>query len=944
MNNLKLFKIVTLLSLLLAANVSFANGVLKGRVIDNEQHPLPAATVIVVGSENNVTIADNEGYYTLTQIPNGEQEIKISYLGFANQTIKVTINENQTTELNVTMQPDDVLLDGVEVSGRISDRAKALNVQKENLQVSNVVSSDQVDRFPDANIGDALKRLPSINVQYDQGEARFVNIRGTSAEYANVTINGSQMASAEGETRAAQFDLIPSDMIKTIEVDKVTTPDMDGDAIGGAVNLVTRGNPTDQSFFISLGTGYNQISGKATLKGSAIYANRFMDGKLGMTLSASVYDNPGGSDNHEVEWAYDEKDVDNDGSTDDLFAKEIQIRQYYVERLRQSYSASFDYKFNADNKIELKAIYNDRKDWENRYRTIEKYKDSKDKWYVTKEVKAGVEDNKYARLEHQRLYDISLKGEHQIGKSELKWKVSTKGASEKRPNERYLAYEGKVSNDDVTLDLSSTKEPMLTATDAIQQQIETFSADFYDFDELTEEEKETTEKDYSGKIDFKMPLMSGDFSNKIKIGAKVKYKDKDRNNDFYNYTPLDKNAFNANSFASANIKNQTRDGFMSGDYTNGDFVSKEYVGDLDLDNKTLFQKDQVPEELAENYNATEMVSAAYLRFDQKLGEQFDAMVGVRFEQTHNEYEGMIYDNSYVEDDDDTNDDLALQSTGTKTKDYLNVLPSILLRYRPIKNFNVKASFTQTIARPRYFDLVPFQAIEHDGSELNLEMGNPDLEATTSSNFDLMAEYFLPNIGVLSGGVFYKDINDIIIDKTLKDQTINGQEYHKVEQRVNGGDGILVGFELAYQQQLTFLPGFLKQMSAYVNYTHNYSEINNFEYDGREDEKLSMPGTPENTLNASLMYDNDKISTSISYNFAGSFIDDFGDEAMEDRYYDKVNYLDFNFDWRFYKGMTFSASINNILNQPLRYYQNDKNYTMQAEYYGTTFSCGLKYKF
>ena len=121
----------------------------------------------------------------------------------------------------------------------------------------NVVSADQTGKFPDSNIGDALKRISGINVQYDQGEARFGQVRGTSADLSSVTINGNRVPSAEGDTRNVQLDLIPSDMIQTIEVNKVITPDMDADAIGGSINLVTKNSPYKQTIAGTVGTGYN---------------------------------------------------------------------------------------------------------------------------------------------------------------------------------------------------------------------------------------------------------------------------------------------------------------------------------------------------------------------------------------------------------------------------------------------------------------------------------------------------------------------------------------------------------------------------------------------------------------------------------------------------------------------------------------------------------------
>lgn len=135
-------------------------------------------------------------------------------------------------------------LQEVVVGGAFQGQRRAINSQKNNMGITNVVSADQVGKFPDSNIGDALKRISGINVQYDQGEARFGQVRGTSANLSSVTINGNRVPSAEGDTRNVQLDLIPADMIQTIEVNKVVTADMDGDAIGAASTSSPRTPPT----------------------------------------------------------------------------------------------------------------------------------------------------------------------------------------------------------------------------------------------------------------------------------------------------------------------------------------------------------------------------------------------------------------------------------------------------------------------------------------------------------------------------------------------------------------------------------------------------------------------------------------------------------------------------------------------------------------------------
>ncbi len=155
-----------------------------------------------------------------------------------------------------------------------------------------MVSADQIGKFPDSNIGDALKRISGINVQYDQGEARFGQVRGTPAEFSSVTINGSRLPSAEGDIRNVQLDLIPSDMIQTIEVSKTLMPDQDGDAIGGSINLVTKNSPHRFTVGAVAGTGYNWISRKAQMNFGLTIGNRFFNDRFGVMLAASYNNAP----------------------------------------------------------------------------------------------------------------------------------------------------------------------------------------------------------------------------------------------------------------------------------------------------------------------------------------------------------------------------------------------------------------------------------------------------------------------------------------------------------------------------------------------------------------------------------------------------------------------------------------------------------------------------
>ena len=893
-------------------------GTVRGRIVDGSKQILPGASIYIDKLHTGVT-SDINGFYTLPNLDPGTYTLKVSYVGYDPVLINITIPEGKTLEKDVVMK-EGVELQEVVIGGALQGQNRAINAQKSNLGITNIVSADQVGKFPDSNIGDALKRISGINVQYDQGEARFGQVRGTSADLSSVTINGNRVPSAEGDTRNVQLDLIPADMVQTIEVNKVITPDMDADAIGGSINLVTKNSPYKRIISATAGSGWNKVSEKAQTNLGFTYGDKFFNDKLGLIVSASYQYAPSGSDNTEFEW----------GQTDagELYLKNYEIRQYYVTRERQSYSAALNWDITSNHKLFFKGIFNNRNDWENRYRTTLKdlNKKSVDNTAdVRIQTKGGTPDNKNARLEQQRTMDFTLGGEHLLGKVSVDWNVSYAKASEERPNERYIDYVLKKQK--FTPDLSDLRKPYYSPQSGYSMTLDnTFS-----LKEVTEEQEDIQEKDFKLNLNLELPLRKGEFGNKLKFGGKLVAKSKDKEKDHYGYEPLNEDGFDSSSFT--NIVSQNRDGFMPGDkYKAGSFISKDYLGNLDLNNSSLFKKTQTLEEIAVGFNAKETVTAGYLRFDQNLGKKWKMMAGVRLENTHIKYSGMNYDANKDE----------LTHTAESKKSYLNVLPSLLVKYDANDELKVRASFTNTISRPKYSALIPNVNITKDDE---ISMGNPDLDATISYNLDLSADYYFKSIGLVSAGVFYKRINDFIVDQRISDYVYNGETYQKFTQPKNAGNADLLGVELGYQRDFGFIAPALKHFGFYGNYTYTYTRVSDFNFEGRENESgLRLPGSPKNTANASLYYERSGLNVRLSYNYASAFIDEMGKTKFEDRYYDAVNYLDLNASYTFAKHYTFYVEANNLLNQPLRYYQGSKDLTAQVEYYGVKMNAGFKINF
>lgn len=911
------------------------HGTIKGRILDTSNQTLPGATIYIDSLHTGV-VSDINGFYTLTNIAPGTYKVKVSYVGYSPVEMTITVPEGKTVESDVMLN-DGVKLREVVVGGAFNGQRRALSSQKNAMGIVNVVSADQVGKFPDSNIGDALKRISGINVQYDQGEARFGQVRGTSADLSSVTINGNRIPSAEGDTRNVQLDLIPADMVQTIEVNKVVTADMDADAIGGSINLVTKNTPNKRMFNATAGSGYNAVSKKAQLNLGLTYGDRFFNDKLGLMFSGSYQNAPGGSDNAEFEY-----DVD-DGS---VVMKEAQMRQYYVTRERQSYSLALDYEFNPDHKISFKGIYNRRNDWENRYRVVYKDLDESDpsEQSIELQTKGGADDTRNARLERQQTMDFTLDGEHNLGgRLLMDWAASFSRASEDRPNERYF---GLKMDNNTGENLINTFRGIGGRAPYSTIAIPGLDNEGWELDELTNSNQSIYENEWKFRLNFELPLMKGLYGNTLRFGGKYTNKEKDRETTMYKYDGEDVNdnpIFNDGGAWREHGSSQIRKGFMVGDnYPEGThFVSKKYLGSINFNS---MQGEPDYEEMSGNYHAKEEITSAYLRFDQKLGQKLDLMLGLRMEHTALNYRGL----NWVVDEDENE---SLESTGNRKNSYTNWLPSVLLKYDVNDDLKLRASFTETLSRPKYSALIP--SVNYNRADEEATIGNPNLKPTTSYNFDLSAEYYFKSVGLVSVGLFYKSINNVIVDEVWKGMDsqlpITGTYDYEISKPINAYDADLFGVEVAYQRDFGFITPVLKCLGFYGNYTYTANKTKNHHFEHRvleDGEDVDMIGSPEHTANASLFFEKWGFNLRLSYNFASAFVDEMGEVAQLDRYYDKVNYLDLNASYTFGKRFktTIYADVTNLLNQPLRYYQGTKDRTAQVEYYGARFNAGIKVSF
>lgn len=887
-----------------------------GTIVDkSDKLPLPGVVVKLVGTSLGV-VTDQSGRYRIDNVPSDSVVISVSYIGYVSEEYKVSMSQQKTTVFNISLSPGLIVGQEVVVVGeQLKGQAKAINQQIKSDNITNVIAADQIGKFPDDNAGDALKRIPGISVFNDQGEARFAHIRGTEPRFNSVMINGERIPSAEAESRTVQLDLVPADMLQTIEVNKTLTPDMDADAIGGSVNLITM-TPGERRISITAGGGSNLIDGAGGAKSklSGVYGNRFFDGKLGVMIAGSYEDNNFGSDDIEAEWKRSK-------SNGQMNLDTQEVRTYDIERLRKSLSTTLDYRFNENHILKFSGLSNWRKDWEQRFRTtytglLDDDNDYLDKGEIRMQNKGGT--YKDARLEDQRMMSYSLSGEHHFDKLEVDWQAAYSKASEDRPNERYIEIREK--KQPFTVDVSDPGKPqvIMDASSGISPLGD------WELKSLTEEHQYTEDIDKAFGLDFKYDLTE---KLKLKVGGKYRQKEKKRDNDYYEYTPVDEDSFMNEVYN--NLFSPSKEHYLPGNqYVVGSYVDPSFLGNLELNNAAEFDKEADLAELAGNFKAKEDVKAAYGMFTWDATDKLRLIGGVRMEHTSSQYEAFIYD-----DDQDT-----LIPVHGAHEDYTNVLPHLSLRYKLDNVTNVRLAYTHSLARPNYFDLAPYRQIMVDDEEIYL--GNPSLDATLSKNFDIAIDRYLGSVSLVSIGYFHKSISDFIVTRKSQDPATGYDLY----QPVNGGDGTINGIEASAQFQLPFLKG----LGLYLNYTYTGSKIGNFNIEGRDGDDLPLPGSPEHTFNASVSYETGPLGLRLSGNYHSDFIDSeegaIGENEWEDRYYDSSFVLDFNATYRFSKQVQMFFEISNLTNQPMRFYQGEKEYVAQEEWYDRRFMLGMKMDF
>ena len=931
-------------------------------VIKDKTGTLPGVNIQLKSNTSVGAVTNFSGVFRLNKVAAGQQTLVITYIGYKPTEKEVTIKAGQTMDAGAILleESSTELSDVVVKSTYLPSQQRALNLKKKSLGIMEVMASDAIGKLPDRNAAEAVQRMQGVSIERDQGEGRYALVRGTPIAWNSTLINGNRLPASPGTsdnssgTRGVALDIFPSDMIEYVQLSKALTPDMEGDAIGGSINFITKTAPQEEVWNMSVGGGFNAQASKPIYSGSMLYGNRY--GKFSFLASAAYWNRNWGSDNYEIEYNYESEDPQEQYAIDNL-----QLRDYMGTRSTLGLNVGMQYEFNENNKIYARGIYS-------------KFKDNEEgrqhDFYFLENMAEIMTRNGVMEI---GLSGGEIGGEHNIADG---WTVEWKGARyvndmqanypETLPEDergypivyfqqRGMQFEGMADDGFKYLNID---DPSGDPYDNVQPRMTTaFDPSQLVLSQMISYGIQGREEDYVGQFDVTKEVNN---RLKLKAGAKYRNKVKEGGTPMYIWMPSASLGI-PNAPAPATLADLQRETFPS----NGGFL--EEIGapynDILIDQITMDEVANVFSEEYQNrygmfkiardetsasgapgfYTGYENVIAAYMMAEYKLTDKVMLIGGFRNENTDIRYDG----NQVITTVDGNGDEVVTIEEVSNSRNTNAFLPMFHVKYSPKQNLNLRAAYTRTFARPNFSDLNPGES-RNDQARV-ITRGNVDLNPTFSNNFDVMGEYFFKDVGLLSAGVFYKDITDVIFtNQSLLN--LNGQNY-QVNQPANLESAWLMGLEAGISKRLTFLPGFASGFGVEANYTFTKSEVSIPRFSTGDNGEIietadlqSLPQQPSHIFNASLYYEKNGLMVRLAGNFKDKYIDVIRQSAGPENYrwYDKNFTVDLSAAYSITPKIRVFMELNNLTNEPLRYYHGVTERPEQVEYYSFRGQLGLRF--
>jgi TonB-dependent receptor len=930
-------------------------GTVSGRVTDSSGGVLQGAKIELQPGDVS-GVSDEKGEFTINGVNPGSYTVRISYVGLDpySGTLEVRAGETARVEqvLKVGAQSESVIV----TAERAAGEAEAVNRERTADNLVQVLPADVIRSLPNANLADALGRLPSVTLERDEGEGKYVQVRGTEPRLTNTTIDGINVPSPESGVRQIKFDAIPADLVESVEINKTLQANMDADGIGGSINLVTKTASERPTLSLSGMGGYMPIlGGRGQVETTGSVGQRFGHEKRFGILVGGSYDWTGrGID--DIEPVSDVATLP--GGATQLWKDSIDVREYRYYRSRWGIAGSSDYKLGEGSDLYARLLYSNFKNYGDRW--VYSLNDNTPGIQLlgsngcdSSGVCTGVPSfNTQDRRPNIGIGSLLVGGKHDLTSSWFSWDVSGSRSYDENALPGTAGF-------DSTLSASNCQFNSAATTSIYRPQFT--PACFAEAYDPTTMQLSDVQIDHgqSAQVNFQV---TGAGAKRYHIGGKLatieiggRFRNAHKYDDSYNidYTP--QNAVLLSQFPNGFTNNN----YYDGSYKLGYNVNYQAIRDFLMANLGSFDAASSAGVDPANYRYIEKVSAGYLMNTLDLSGRVRVVAGVRFEGTNLDVVNRVFDGTV---------DPPTISDNKFNGSYVKVLPSVSLRYALTGNTNLRLAYSRGLSRPDPQDIAQALTFTTAGSPGNLKnllsLGNPNLKPETADNFDVLVEHYLNPFGLISAGYFYKRLSDPIVTQTFV--LTNFKPAPNIQpgtftatQPINAGSAWISGFEAAYLQHLSFLPGPLAGLGISANYGYTDSSAKGLP--GRSDHPRLLRNAP-NTWNISPTYDRGRVSIrlGLSYNQANIAAYAYQDGTptadgtpseptpgglkgpFSDQYFYSHLQVDAQGSVRLSHGLSFIAYGLNLTNEVFGFYQGSTQFMIQREYYKPTYAAGFRW--
>ena len=951
-------RVICAMALLIALSLlgasALADGGIEGRVSDTTGTVYFDGAIVTLIGESIESVTGDDGRFRITGLAPGDYQLEVSYVGAEPVIEKVTVVDDEVTSVPIRIGQQVQLIENIIVVGQMAGALSAINQMRSADNLVSVVTSDSIGQFPDENVSEALQRISGVFIERDQGEGRFVGVRGIDPKLNVASINGLNVPAPENDRRNVALDVIPSDLVESLEVTKSLTPDKDGDAIGGTINIksLTAFDREGMSYKLQGQTYYNELADDDGHKLSGTYTNvwNLAQGEFGVAMSLSSNERSFAVDNVESDGGWSEE-----GGV--RFHEEMEARDYQIVRERDGFAMNLDYRSSDASRYYLRMLRSEFSDQEFRNR-IEFKLDRGDVTYDESSLTASdtrLQRELKDRYEEQEISSLLFGGEHLVRDWTIEYSLGISDASEAEP--------GRIDSEFEYSDVVAAGYRGTADTPNLFYSEDGDDASNFELQEIVIEDNATEDEESAFRIDLTREMRFGDYDGYVKFGAKLRRRDKQN----------DANLRVFEDFDDALGESPTLDQFVGADAdyelgSYGPFVDharqREFVWGniagnaacdtasydeatcpfiMDLDGSMLGS--------ARDFEMEEDVSAFYIMSRVDFGN-LRAVYGLRYEHTTFDAKGF----NVREVDVSGEDDVQIARVAYD-KDYDNLLPSVNLRYKPRKDLIFRAAYTESIARPSFGDVTPTAStieIEQDGDdiELKVESGNPALEPYRSQNFDFSVEYYPKSLGILNAGIFHKRIDDFIFPADVS-SIVDPSDYAgsiavtdiEVFQAQNGESAELTGFEFGWTRYFSELPAPFDGLILMANATFTDSEADLGIGQGSDRSSRSpLPLQADRVANFVIGYEKHGWSLRLSSTYISDRIGGIDiDNERNDLHEDAHQQIDLTIKYDFSDRLQIYFNAMNLNEEANYRYYGSTRFNAQYDEIGRSFALGLTYR-